>query len=196
MGRLKDDSRRWSIVESAFRVFGERGFRSTTMKHIAQAAGIAPGSIYTYFRDKDDLFRTAVEEGWKEFLSEFQGVVQSQRPLEERIEALLDMGFAKLKEGLPLLRGMLFEASRMQAFHSNLDSFCEHVVTLLEEGRRRGLLDFGSGDAWKRLVKVVVNGVLFSVSLASREATESETTELKAAVKGLIKERIRRERPA
>jgi AcrR family transcriptional regulator len=191
MARLQDDQKRWSIVEAAFRVFGELGFSSTTMKRIADEAGIAPGSIYTYFQDKEDLFRAAVEEGWKDFLSAFQGVIESGRPLEERIEILIDMGFEKLKESLPLLRGMLFEASQMPAFRDNVASFCEYVVTLLEEGRKRGLLELDADGTWKQLVRVVVNGSMFSVSLSPHQETDAEISALKAAVKRLVRDRVR-----
>jgi AcrR family transcriptional regulator len=194
MSRLQDDGKRSGIVEAAFRVFGELGFRATTMKRIADEAGIAAGSIYTYFRDKDDVFRTAVDEGWKDFLSAFNGVVSSERPLEERISALIDMGFEKLKENLPLLRGMLFESSQMPTFRDNLGSFCDYIVTLLEEGRKRGVLELDRAGAWRKLVRVVVYGAMFSLSISPDAETEAEISAVKAAVVGLVRERVIRER--
>ena len=193
MSRLQDDGKRWGIVEAAFRVFGELGFQATTMKRIADEAGIAAGSIYTYFRDKDELFRTAVEEGWKDFLSAFSDLLASERPLEQRIEALIEMGFDKLRENLPLLRGMLFEASHMPAFRDNLDRFCDHIVVLLEEGRVRGLLALDDGGAWRKLVRVVVDGAMFAVAITPEAETEREIAAVKAAVVGLVRERVRTE---
>lgn len=193
MSRLQDDGKRKGIIEAAFRVFGELGFRAATMKRIADEAGIAAGSIYTYFRDKDDVFHTAVEEGWKDFLSAFNDVVSSESPLEERIAALIDMGFEKLRENLPLLRGMLFEASHMPAFRDNLSRFCDHIVRLLEEGRKRGLLELDRAGAWRKLVRVVVNGAMFSLSIAPDAETEAEISAVKSAVVGLLRERIIRE---
>lgn len=191
MSRLQDDSKRKGILEAAFRAFGEHGFGATTMKRIAEEAGIAAGSIYTYYRDKGELFQAAVEQGWKDFLSAFADVVSSERPLVERIDAVIDMGLDRLKEALPLLRGMLFEASRMPAFRDNLDRFCDYVVGLFEEGRRRGLVELGRDGAWRKLVRVVVTGSIFSVSLSPPGATESEIEAIKASVKGLVRERVR-----
>jgi len=41
------------IIDTAVRVFAARG---TAVKNIADAAGIAMGSIYQYFKNKEDLF--------------------------------------------------------------------------------------------------------------------------------------------
>jgi AcrR family transcriptional regulator len=47
--------RRAQILEAATRVFAEKGFHRATTKDIARAAGIAEGTIYTYFASKTDL---------------------------------------------------------------------------------------------------------------------------------------------
>jgi AcrR family transcriptional regulator len=49
-------ARREEILDAARRVFAERGFRGTTIADIAEAAGIALGTVYLYFPSKDDLF--------------------------------------------------------------------------------------------------------------------------------------------
>src|SRR5436305_4050045 len=47
--------RRGQILEAATKVFAEKGFHRATTKDIARAAGIAEGTIYTYFASKTDL---------------------------------------------------------------------------------------------------------------------------------------------
>src|SRR5436853_6112259 len=47
--------RRTQILEAATKVFAEKGFHRATTKDIARAAGIAEGTIYTYFASKTDL---------------------------------------------------------------------------------------------------------------------------------------------
>jgi AcrR family transcriptional regulator len=63
-GRHRDRDReamRQRIIEAAFRVFLRKGFRGTSNREIAREAGISPGLIYWYFRNKEDLFRAVVE---------------------------------------------------------------------------------------------------------------------------------------
>jgi TetR/AcrR family fatty acid metabolism transcriptional regulator len=47
--------RRQHILEAAARAFASKGFAQATMKEIAVEAGIAPGTIYLYFKNKEDL---------------------------------------------------------------------------------------------------------------------------------------------
>jgi AcrR family transcriptional regulator len=49
------------ILESATRIFGEKGYRRTLITDVASDLGIAPGTIYTYVESKDALFHLVLE---------------------------------------------------------------------------------------------------------------------------------------
>ena len=49
------------LVAAALAVFGERGFRATTLEEVAARAGVSKGTVYLYFASKDDLFRAVVD---------------------------------------------------------------------------------------------------------------------------------------
>jgi AcrR family transcriptional regulator len=55
------ERKRQELVESAASAFAERGFRRTTIDDIAQRAGVAKGTVYLYFKDKEDLFYATFE---------------------------------------------------------------------------------------------------------------------------------------
>ena len=52
---------RQQIVAASHRLFLEQGFHGTTMRQIAKESGMALGSLYNHFADKDDLFRAVFE---------------------------------------------------------------------------------------------------------------------------------------
>ncbi|TQS44825.1 TetR/AcrR family transcriptional regulator [Cryptosporangium phraense] len=52
---------RASLLDAAVRLVAERGTRRTSMTDIAQAAGIAKGTLYNHFRNKDEVFAALVE---------------------------------------------------------------------------------------------------------------------------------------
>lgn len=191
MARPADADKRRKILESAFQVFGKKGFESSTMKSIAREAGIAPGSIYTYFRDKQDLFHSTAREIWDRLLSRFRSVVASPRGIEEKLAELLDVGFSALKASLPLLRGMLFEAAQDRMFQENLDALCGYISALLAQGRREGILEVPEDEGqWKRIVRVTVVGIIFSAALAQQKYTDSEIAALKAAITRMLADRF------
>jgi len=60
-GRMAADERRLQIVRVAVRLFSERGFRGTTTKEIAQAAGVSEAIIFRHFATKDDLYAAIID---------------------------------------------------------------------------------------------------------------------------------------
>jgi AcrR family transcriptional regulator len=60
-GRMCADERRLQIVQVAMRLFSERGFRGTTTKEIAQAAGVSEAIIFRHFATQDDLYTAIID---------------------------------------------------------------------------------------------------------------------------------------
>ena len=56
----EDNAKRRQIVEGARSVFLARGFDAASMGDIAKAAGVSKGTLYVYFKDKDELFGAIV----------------------------------------------------------------------------------------------------------------------------------------
>jgi AcrR family transcriptional regulator len=57
----KGERTRSLILETALEMFGERGYEETTMRAIAEKAGVAPGAAYYYFRSKEHLIQAYYE---------------------------------------------------------------------------------------------------------------------------------------
>lgn len=64
MGRttVKGDQTREALIEAAFELFGRQGYHGTTMRQIANRAGLTPGSIYNHFAGKDEIFLAVLKE--------------------------------------------------------------------------------------------------------------------------------------
>jgi len=62
--------RRESIIQAAIEVFGKKDFRTAGISEIAQKAGVADGTIYQYFRNKEDLFFSIPIEKTNKFRSQ------------------------------------------------------------------------------------------------------------------------------
>jgi len=101
MARVREAGMEDKILDSAFKVFGEQGFQATTVKAIAEGAGISSGSIYTYFPDKEALFKAAVDRGWSSFIEKIREINRSRVLREERISLLLDWSFSTLARSFP-----------------------------------------------------------------------------------------------
>src|SRR5438477_10149566 len=61
-----DPSKRERILEAAVRVFAEKGFYNAKVSEVARVAGVADGTIYLYFKSKDDLLISLFEDRMEE----------------------------------------------------------------------------------------------------------------------------------
>lgn len=97
------------ISQAAVRVFSREGFHRARMKAIAQEAGVAVGTIYNYFKDKDDLLLSVFEDGIRirmDFLGELG---HTSLPIRDQIQHLLESHFAQIREQQELAELILFE---------------------------------------------------------------------------------------
>lgn len=60
-GRMAGDDRRYQILRIAVSLFSERGFRGTTTKEIAQAAGVSEAMVFRHFATKEELYSAILD---------------------------------------------------------------------------------------------------------------------------------------
>jgi AcrR family transcriptional regulator len=87
----EDSAKRRQIVEGARTVFRALGFDAASMGEIAKAAGVSKGTLYVYFKDKDELFQAIVE---KECIFQAEGVFDFDVENPDIAGALTRMGIA------------------------------------------------------------------------------------------------------
>jgi AcrR family transcriptional regulator len=191
VARKADSAKRAILVEKALEVFADRGFRGTTIKRIAGRAGIAAGSVYTYFKDKDELFRSTLDEGWRSFLASLDELALSPAPFGRTIDRLLEAGFDELARRLPLVRGLAFAAGRSDLLRGKIGELCGRVERIFAAARRQGALRPAADPAvWRDMLRVTVSGILFSAAVAPPTRAPAELRRLKAAVRGMVAARM------
>jgi len=185
MARSRDEGMEERILEAAIAIFGERGLQVTTIKDIASGAGISSGSLYTYFSDKDDLFRAAVEFGWKRFIAELEGLSGAGMKRKERISALLDEGFKTLELSLPLVRGMLFDSSRQCLLEPNITRVANAIDELLRPDDVEGInasRQIRDQSIRHQLIRIMMNGILFTAAFDSHDPVSETLNGLKESI--------------
>jgi AcrR family transcriptional regulator len=85
--RQKKDAKRSALMQAAVRVFAEKGYHAATIRDIVTAAGVAVGTFYFYFPDKETLFVYLYEETAEFLLQAVQQAVVSRATLPKQIQA-------------------------------------------------------------------------------------------------------------
>ncbi|HEX8070635.1 MAG TPA: helix-turn-helix domain-containing protein [Pyrinomonadaceae bacterium] len=60
-GRMAGEERRQQLLRVAMRLFSQRGFRGTTTKEIAQAAGVSEAMVFRHFATKEELYNAIID---------------------------------------------------------------------------------------------------------------------------------------
>ena len=74
---------RLKLLECAHKLFLAKGFEATTTRDVANAAGIATGTLFNYFASKEALAMTIVCEALDEAGAEFEGRLRGDEALDE-----------------------------------------------------------------------------------------------------------------
>src|SRR3954449_179072 len=77
--------RRDAILRAAIDVFAGRGYFNAQVADVARAAGIAAGTVYLYFRSKDDLLVSIFEKTMRDAIEDGRAVVE---PLRDPVDRL------------------------------------------------------------------------------------------------------------
>lgn len=106
----KGEQTRALILETAVQMFMERGYEDTTMRAIAERAGVALGSAYYYFRSKEQLIQAFYGRTHLEHVAETRDLLRTERTLRGRLQGVMA---AKLRTIEPYHRfsGVLFRTA-------------------------------------------------------------------------------------
>ncbi len=77
-----------SITEGALRAIARKG-GAVTMQDIADESGISKGTLYLYFKDRDELLHHVSERGLGELLAKVDGVLALEQPFEQTVRELV-----------------------------------------------------------------------------------------------------------
>jgi AcrR family transcriptional regulator len=86
----KRDVKRLRILESAVRAFATRGFHGTSMEEIARALHLTRGSLYYYFRDKEEILALCHTVALDGVLEAYERVRASDLPPDEKLRRLIE----------------------------------------------------------------------------------------------------------
>lgn len=133
----KGEQTRERILDAALELFRERGFEETTMRAIAEAAGVAVGNAYYYFRAKEHLVQAFYERTHEEHLEASREVLDGERDFAAR---LLGVMRKKIDTAMPYhrLSGVLFRTAAdprnlMNPFSEESRPLRERSMALFQE---------------------------------------------------------------
>ena len=141
--KVMTELRRFEILRAATAVFGDKGFDATLMDEIAHAAGLAKGTLYLYFKSKDEIYQAVVEQALAEVDALTQRHVEASGGFAEKYAAFIRVRIAFWQEHHTLYRVILSMARAPHYRRKSIGWQREAVVylaELLKEGAAEGAI--------------------------------------------------------
>ncbi len=85
MPRPRTEDKRKRILEAAVKVFARKGYFAARVSEIAKKAGVADGTIYLYFRNKEDILVKLFDEVMAEHVQQVRAAVRALPTTKERL---------------------------------------------------------------------------------------------------------------
>ncbi|MGZ7031420.1 MAG: TetR/AcrR family transcriptional regulator [Thermoanaerobaculia bacterium] len=181
-----------SIQEATMRVIARKGMAAATMQEIADEAGVAKGTIYLYFRDRDELvektFETAITDLHKRVDDAMSGSGSFETRLRAMITAALEFfranrEFFRLYATLRIPEGTPQQQRRQQRnCKPQYQSRIERFAGLLQEAMDRG--EIRAMNARRLAIFLIegINAIVIDRVMEEAPPSEEDDVELMATV--------------
>lgn len=105
--------RREDLLAAAERLFAEKGYYHTTMEDIARTAEYGTGTIYLYFKRKEDLYEVLLERKITEYIAHMQEAVESAAAPADKVRMLIRAKLAFFENHREFFRIYLAQSSTL-----------------------------------------------------------------------------------
>lgn len=130
--KVVTELRRSEILSAATKVFGIKGFDATLMDEIAKAAGLAKGTLYLYFKSKDEIYQAVVRQALAEVDQLTRQHVEAAPDFGGRYAAFIKVRIAFWQQHHPLYRVILSMSRSPQYRKKSIGWQRESVLYLAE----------------------------------------------------------------
>ena len=133
--RVKEGNKEKDILEAAIKIFATTGYHNSKISKIAETADVATGSIYVYFKNKEDILLKIFSDLWSKMYDELDLIVKnSSLSSVEKLDLMIDLIFDMFTEKPDLALVFVNEQNHLE--RSNQNQFTNYYEKFLDEGER------------------------------------------------------------
>lgn len=140
---------REEILRASEKVFAAKGFFQATMSEIAEAAEFGTGTLYKFFKSKEDLYFTLIDEKTEEINVPVKNELLKTRPAIERIRNVLGLQLEFIERNRDFFRIYASEGNRFEwgimnscgkKIHEKMVAYIHLLVQVMKQGIEEGKL--------------------------------------------------------
>jgi len=137
-------SKRDIILNSAIKVIAEKGYFSCRTLDISGDAGVAYGSLYQYFKSKEEILLSIFRERWCFLIKQVEKVNKTITDPVDKLKAIFDYIFVSYELNPKLMKVMIIDIPRVRQFYTKEDRklykrFFMGIEDIYKEGQDKGI---------------------------------------------------------
>ena len=140
---LLDEMTRKLILDAGLRTLLEQGIEGFTMDRVALDAGVAKGTLYLHFKDKEELLMATIEKGFEPFFSMAETILDSEQIPVKKLEVFTLEGF-RFFERQRQLFNIVLRTKELKKRHAMKDdalywNLVSKIALVLDDGIHEGV---------------------------------------------------------
>ncbi|MFH1437426.1 MAG: TetR/AcrR family transcriptional regulator [Pseudomonadota bacterium] len=171
----KKEKKRQRILSSAVRVFSKKGFYSTSIKEIARAASVADGTIYLYFKNKDDILISIFNDRFRKLNAKMDEIADQPLESSEKIRMIINLQIGTVRGHRDLAEVLTVNLRQSNSFlrqfaAPQFNRYLDIMAQIIREGQDRG--EFASDYSPRILATSLfgaIDGLMLTWVLGSRK---------------------------
>jgi TetR/AcrR family fatty acid metabolism transcriptional regulator len=142
-GKKRVGDKRERILSAAVRVFAKNGFYATRVSEVAKAAGVADGTIYLYFKSKEELLVSLFESRVEKLLSYMKGELPKHASAPDRLRAVIEMQLGLLegeRDLAEVVTVILRQSTKLmkEYAHPRFLAYLDSIARIIQDGQQSG----------------------------------------------------------
>lgn len=144
MGKKKNNEKYFRIIQAATKIFARKGFYQAKISEIAREAGVADGTIYIYFENKDDILISLFEEEMKTVLDNMVEQISVEKDPVKKLEkfALTHLRLIEQNQNMAeIIQVEVRQSSKFMKEYKN-EKFVQYlniIGDIIREGQEAGI---------------------------------------------------------
>jgi len=142
-GKRANGDKRERILDAATKVFAKKGFYATRVSEVAKAAGVADGTIYLYFKSKDELLVSLFEDRVEKLLSYMKDELPKQPTAAAKMRRVIELQLGLLegeRDLAEVITVIIRQSSKLLKEYAapKFVSYLDAVAKVVAEGQASG----------------------------------------------------------
>lgn len=155
------------IIEAAIAVFAGKGFFNSTVADVAREADVADGTIYLYFKNKDDLLISIFEYSMDLFIQAAEGELKNSNDPKEKLKRFISLHLKLVQKHPDLAQVIQIELRQSTKFmkeypNEKFFQYLDIVAGIIQEGQAKGVF---KKDLDPVILKRVIFGAVDEIAL-------------------------------